>query len=669
MRSLISAEKQDAVYFPGGKSCNHIQRLDTTTNECETVKLLSFTPRCLAAKNGWICCGGETGEFAAIQLHEQNEETPSTRPADSNDLNLRRALEADSRLPLDFEAFRTEEIGSGTGLSRSSRLSSRLSKNLMGKHVRLARDRVNCVTLWFPQDRASKPSVYNEPVAVLANNDKTVVLLGLTDFEAKEKPEPLDVVTYPDFVNRATLSPDGQLLIAVLDDPFLYVHRRVEKKVDDRNSSRTTDAVEYQWEECNRVLLKSQQRNDRSDSRGSFAACFSSSGSYLAVGTQYGTISVFDTQSLMDPTADPLLTAFTSSRPMTGDGAIRDMAFCPGPYDLLAWTEDRGRVGLADIRTGFALQQSLDIGAEQDFEHVIVLDRNTLDSRFLEGRGERSEYLSPSSSSLAADSREVRRRRNASNAERSGLSPNETAVLEALQSQRRRREHGDRIAARLENPPGHSMIGWLAGGDRASTRPADAAEEDGGISSSAPRAFRDRSQTQRGTDMAERDDVERSSITRALGEWLRDSRDRSHERVRALQRQSERYRQTEQQRAERMAQLQSQRAAAGGRTSNDSPFMPPISSGWGDVEALYSYSVESNVDHLDDDADETETSQRERERERARFLPFINSVAIREMDDRLAAARTRVANSAVHESPPRPDHTAGLSWSQDGRTL
>jgi WD40 repeat protein len=108
--------------------------------------------------------------------------------------------------------------------------------------------------------------------------------------------------------------------------------------------------------------------------RGSFAACFSKSGKYLAVATQYGLISVFDVESLPEPISP--LVVFTSSRPGVESGAIRAMEFSPGPFDLLAWTEASGRVGVADVRTLFLSRQRLDIDSHANgVERVIVSDR------------------------------------------------------------------------------------------------------------------------------------------------------------------------------------------------------------------------------------------------------------------------------------------------------
>lgn len=113
---------------------------------------------------------------------------------------------------------------------------------------------------------------------------------------------------------------------------------------------------------------------NKSAMRGSFAACFSKSGKWLAVATQYGLISVFETEKLPDPSA--LMVVFTSSRPGGESGAIRAMEFSPGPYDLLAWTEASGRATCADVRNLFLSRQQLIIDSHaSDVERVIVSDQ------------------------------------------------------------------------------------------------------------------------------------------------------------------------------------------------------------------------------------------------------------------------------------------------------
>ncbi|OLN97631.1 Uncharacterized protein C4G3.03 [Colletotrichum chlorophyti] len=648
LRSLISAEKQNIVYFPGGAGRNHVQRLNTTTKECETVKFLSFSPRCLVAENGWVCCGGETGEFTAFQMESIVDE--------DNSLDIPLNLEPDARLPLGFDSDSSRPEDAVLSLLAQSRrltATSRLNKSVTAKSQKLARDRVNCITLWFPP--AAGPmhhGAYTEPVAVLANNDKTVVLVGLRDFENQEKAEPLDIVTYPDYVNRAIISPDGRLLVAILDDPFLYIHHRVEAPVDETGPFHGDDKIEYRWELCGKILLKSQRRDDSSDSRGSFAACFSNSGAYLAVGTQYGTISVFDVASLTDPdVVDPLLTSFTSSRPMTGSGAVRDMAFCPGPYDLLAWTEDRGHVGVADLRSGSVRRQTLDISASDDYEHLTILDRATIDPRLLEGRGEPNDTLS----SILSDAGEGRRRRALDRVGRHhlALTPDETRVLEALQEERRRREQ--RIAARLS--------------EQTASDPNTGTANARARSSSVSRALGELNDSARTTD--ERAD---QSVPSAIGNILgniRDSRERAQERIRNAQRlilQSN----TDRERMLDLVSPQPPRRSASIRPGDTSAatqrqagaVRTPASTGggWADLETLYSLSFESNIQDL-------RAAVRDRDRDRSSILPLLNSVAMRELEERNSRVRRYYAEHGVHEAPPEPDNTAGISWSEDGRIL
>ena len=52
------------------------------------------------------------------------------------------------------------------------------------------------------------------------------------------------------------------------------------------------------------------------------------------------------------------------------------MEFSPGPYDLLAWTEDHGRVTIADIRDGFMSRQVITMDPKADgVERVDIIER------------------------------------------------------------------------------------------------------------------------------------------------------------------------------------------------------------------------------------------------------------------------------------------------------
>jgi WD40 repeat protein len=596
LRSLLSAEKSNIVYFPGGHGCNHIQRLNTTTHECETVRLLTFAPRCLVAKNGWLCCGSEHGEFVAIQLDDSNDNGDSSS----------------SQTP-------GSDVAPGSSMLAFLLQTRRSNKSLVARSLKLAQDRVNCITLWFPPDSHASPMSYGEPVAVLANNDRTVTLVSLQDFNRGDDAKCLDAISYPDFVNRATISPDGRLLIAILDDPYLYVHERVEKVAT--SSSAAPAEPGYEWVQKQRLLLKDQIKDDRADSRGSFAACFSASGAFLAVGTQHGTISIFDATALTDLSVDPLITTFKSSRPKCGPGAIRDMAFSPSPFDILAWTEDRGHIGFADMRTNYIARQIVDINVEGDYEHINILDRNTIDPRLLESRNWRDH--TPPVGGTATDSR----RDDPSSVDvlNHPLTASETVVLEAMQGERRRRER----AIQRGGADGLIRDNESAWASLASLRPVQPETE----------ALRTRQRS--------------SSVSRGLGDLLgnyRDQRERAQERMRNAHRAprdaAERVQATRRPDQRWMERIGETVSAMRDRPESQDPSYLNM------VEILQARE-RNNPDGEHEDA--------------ALLVPLFNQVVNRWEES--AIRGTLGHDQGVHEVPPSPDNTAGLAWSEDGRTV
>ncbi|KAG5929305.1 hypothetical protein E4U42_006371 [Claviceps africana] len=616
------------VYFPGGNSSNHVQRLNTSTHECETIKILTFAPRCLVAHNGWLCCGSETGEFVAIRLDEAMES--NRQPL----LGLQLDAETRRRVGLDGPG---RARGGDEPLLTLLAHARRSNKSLVAKSMKLAKDRVNCVTLWFPPSSGPHPGTYTEPVAVLANNDKTVILVSLGDFDENEKVEPLEVVEYPDFVNRATISPDGRIMVAILDDPYLYVHERTAQ--EHRQAEGSSHAGVYRWEQKQRFMLKSQQKGDSSESRGSFAACFSPSGAYLAVGTQHGTISIFDTTLLLDSRADPLITTFQSSRQENGLGAVRDMAFCPGPFDILAWTEDRARVGFADMRSNFMTRQIVDISTEAGFQDIDIFDRNTIDPRLLDNNAERRASRSPpsgSSSSSNSNSSNTRARRPAETLENLNqpLTANETIVLEAIQGDRRRRERtGPReTEGRPRGVGGPSDLTWTYlsslrshGGDgESSARPRHR-------SSSTSRAVGDILGSYR--EQRERQQQERLRNARQLIREGVDGDQATHSVRRPDQRWMDRI-------GETVAAMRDQ------RERQDSSYLHVL-------EILQ--------------ARERPANEGENEDSSSLFIPMGNQAASRWEES--AIRGTLLSDHGYVEGSPFPDGTSGLTWTEDGRTL
>ncbi|KAL7796570.1 hypothetical protein V8C37DRAFT_351062 [Trichoderma ceciliae] len=600
LRSLISAENKNNLFYPGGVGSRQIQRLNTQARSCETIKHLTFAPRCLVAENGWLCCGSETGEFVAIRL-----EGEGGRASDSPQ-NPSLGSDPGAGPSLSNEASTASPEEAALNMLTSA---AQQSSKVTAKSMKLAKERVNCITLWFPpasgQGLPVGSCAYTEPVAVLANNDRTVTLVSLGDFEQKEVTEPLEIVRYPDFVNRAIISPDGRLMIAILDDPYLYVHQRV-------------GTSSGKWELRQRILLKSQKKDDKTDSRGSFAASFSTSGAYLAVGTQHGTISIFNATQLTDETVDPLITTFQSSRPNSGPGAIRDMAFCPGPYDLLAWTEDRGRVGIADVRHNFMVRQIIDLNKEAEYEHINIFDTQTIDPRLLETRMTRGEPSQPPLSAANFFSAQMLHQ---------PLTPAETRVLEAIQGERRRRERPNpQFGEDRGNGGAGAVTGWIGGIGATATATATA------TSSFTTRA---RQNT--------------NPIPNDLINGYRDHRERAQERVRnarqlmrengpggggrAEQRWIDRINET-------MAALRDQ------RDRQDSSYLSVL-------EILQSRE-RSSADSAAID-------------ERPILPPVVNQVASRWEES--AVRGTLAPDHGVFEVPPSPDNTSGLSWSQDGTVL
>lgn len=413
LRSLISTDGSNTVYFPTGPGNLQIQRLDTTTCATETIKVLPFLPRCLVAKKGYICAGGEHGEFAAIHI-EDLATLADKVAAEAVDPGTSPDAASNPRVRQTIESFVSDP------------------RRKVGHSKKFGKDRVNCVTLWWaPDDGIRHQHAYDQSCAVLANNDKSVSVIGLAYQEV------LDEICYPDCVNRAVISPDGLLLAAVSDDPYLYVHERYQKP-----GAGEYGCSGYLWRLRNKIHLIGQSLNDASDNRGSFAVCFSSSGRYLAVGTQYGAISIFDATALADPGVDSLLTWFTSSRPGLPLGAVRAMEFAPGPMDLLAWTEDRGRVGVADVRNGCVSRQIIRLEDEDRYDHLSLTDKAVIDPRLLESPRDATASSFTDALDAQPQAREL------INSLNPPLSRDETIVLEALQEQSRRQAQraGERVS-------------------------------------------------------------------------------------------------------------------------------------------------------------------------------------------------------------------------------
>ncbi|KAL2061632.1 hypothetical protein VTL71DRAFT_7009 [Oculimacula yallundae] len=357
LRSLISSPQQGLIYFPNGTD---IVCVNTKTRERELIAELTFLPRCLVASKDWLCCGGDNGKYTAISLKDRSRSAASSLL--DNDGILHSRPEDNPNVPF---SYTTHVARLFTSYQRRQVRESTTHNEKIGPEI------VNCITLWSPSVGLSERA-YKVPVAVVSNNDCTITILNVATSETLQK------LKLPDFVNRTVISPDGELLVSVCDDPFLYIHKRLPKSEEKKDQHTNKDSKTYEWVLEGRIQLKSQRQADRSQMRGSFALSFSASGKYLAVATQYGIISVFDAECLT--AANSLVVTFTSSRPGRQEGAIRAMEFNPGPFDLLAWTEASGRVGVADVRNLFNSRQLILVNSsQQDAERITLSDINLTD--------------------------------------------------------------------------------------------------------------------------------------------------------------------------------------------------------------------------------------------------------------------------------------------------
>ena len=401
---------------------------------------LPWEARCTASGHGYVCVGGpDDGNFAAIKVTG----FPPTDPSD-----------VDAALPLDFQ----HRLPRPPVLGAAHRI--RLEK--------IGEDIVNSISIHrFPAEGDGQ----DEVVAVLTNNDKTVRLYSLTQNLE------VTVLDLPCCMNHATISPDGQLLVAVGDSPTAYFFERVKPE---KPSSMKTPEGRIQTTPPDWQLLAQVSLYRPTDllADGYFSTAWSPFGRLCAVGSECGYITVFDVELLkrVEYGEDAVVQLISSTRPDTEasagsvrtmpgverptPGAIRTMHFSPNPWDLLVWSEGQGRVCVADLRSGLKVKQVLSLDPKEDgIEKVEIADFDlTISPEMHELRREadfiRSYRRALDSDGTAAavnaateyfeaDSERQRLHRLGvveSDNDPHGLTAHERQVLEALRSTRQREE-------------------------------------------------------------------------------------------------------------------------------------------------------------------------------------------------------------------------------------
>ncbi|KAL6173438.1 hypothetical protein ACJQWK_00989 [Exserohilum turcicum] len=336
LRHFISCPEPDLLYYASGAA---VYCLNAATRTQAHVTTLPWEARCTASGHGYVCVGGEEhGNFAAIKV-------TGFPPSDPSDV--------DASLPLDFE----HRLPRPPLLGAASRI--RLEK--------IGSDIVNSISIHkLPADGDGPDQV----VAVLTNNDKTVRVYSLTQNLE------LAVLDLPFAMNHAAISPDGQMLVAVGDAPIGYFFERTKSQKGGKVAEGWIQSTPPDWELLKHVAL---HRPANSHADGYFTTAWSPSGRLCAVGSECGYITVFDVELLkvVEYGEDAILQLISSTRPdtRTGPGAVRTMHFSPAPWDFLVWSEDQGRVCIADLRAGLKVKQTITLDPkEEGLESVELAD-------------------------------------------------------------------------------------------------------------------------------------------------------------------------------------------------------------------------------------------------------------------------------------------------------
>ena len=338
LRHYISTPEPDLLYY--ASRCD-IYCLNTASKKRRHIATIPFEARCTASGYGWICVGGEDdGHFAAIKLDG-------------------RTLDVDAALPIE-NRNRRQSGNDGSGGDVGRRAAS-------VKVERVGEEIVNSISIHRIQDEEAH---LDDIVAVLTNNDKTVRVYSL--------PSSLEttVLDLPFAMNHATVSPDGQTLVAVGDFNQAYFFEReiqdTPPQIHKPHNRLTSASIE--WTLTSVVNL---HVSEPASTMGYFTTAWSPNSLLVAVGSEGGYITVFDVAVLSNPEfedEDAVVAIVPGSRPDYASphpGAVRSMIFSPEPWDLLIWAEDQGRVCIGDLRTGLKSRQVVNLEPKDESLHRV----------------------------------------------------------------------------------------------------------------------------------------------------------------------------------------------------------------------------------------------------------------------------------------------------------
>jgi WD40 repeat protein len=325
LRHLITNPEPDLLYYV---SRNDVYCLNTAANLRAHIAVLPFAARCTASGFGWICvAGGDGNHIAIIRL-------------DSNDM----------RVP-----------GEYGGMHSRNRPDIKIEQ--MGSDI------INSISIHKLQGN-EEAGTTSDVVAVLTNNDRTVRIFSLTLHSQNS------VMDLAFAVNHATISPDGRTLVAVGDHQQAYFYERVDLKPSPDYKSQKPVSAHCMWELVNIADLHVPRDVAVA---GYFTTAWSPSGRHCSVSSELGYVTILDVEALkwLEDSEEATVAVVPSTRPdaTIGPGGVRTTAFSPQPWDLFIWSEDQGRVCVADLRTGLSIRQVLFLDPEAEgLRHVEIQD-------------------------------------------------------------------------------------------------------------------------------------------------------------------------------------------------------------------------------------------------------------------------------------------------------
>ena len=219
------------------------------------------------------------------------------------------------------------------------------------------------------------------------NNDKTLRIFSLDQMKS------LASLHYPTRMNHASMSPNGEIILAVGDKPEVFFHRRV--RFENTSVAGGKVFATYGWGSYAEHRLGPASTED-----SCFTTSFSPTGRLCAVASQSGVIVIYNMEriSMQANLDEAVVCALRTDRysPWSeGSSAVRSLDFAPSPWDLLVWAEDGGQVSVLDLREQPIAKQTLRLSTEATAVHLAPVEMETslleqrqveIESRFLESQ-------------------------------------------------------------------------------------------------------------------------------------------------------------------------------------------------------------------------------------------------------------------------------------------